>query len=349
MTSSTRYSVDLLDDTGCDSRWTEFVAAHDHATPYHTLAWKQAIKETFSYDPAYRLVTDAEGSVVGAIPGFKLPETVGTSLKNPFCEYGFPLVASGVDPREVLEAVGGNVGGTRVAIIKDCPFSGVAGYSAAGYGGVETGITHRLDVSVEFDRLLEDVFDDSLRRTVDRKGEVDAIIEQSDDVAAYYPVYVETMQRLGSPQFPAGFFESLRDAFGADFHYYTATIDGETVGGLIVLTGGDGRYILSNAAVRQSGAPSYNALLYASAVEKACETDCRVIDFGRSEPGSGVDQFKSQFGGTTFRLVSFVTPSRHVGRADVSGYKRLAPITRMLSPVITHPAVGPELKRRIHE
>jgi len=350
MNKRTHYSVDHLGETEAGHvRWSEFVTAHDSATPYHSLAWKQTIEDTFGYDPAYRLVTESGGNVVGAVPGFELPEMVGTSLKNPFCEYGFPLVASMVDPRKVLEAIGDHIGGTCAAIVKDCSFSGVAGYSAEGYGGVETGVTHRLDVSVEFHRLLEDVFDDSLRRTVDHADDVDATIKRSDDIAAYYPVYVETMQRLGSPQFPPGFFESLRNTFGSDFHYHAATVDGETVGGLVSLARGDEWYVLSNAAVRQSSSPSYNALLYASAVEEGCETDCAIVDFGRSEPGSGVDRFKSQFGGTTFRLVSFVKPPRYVGRADVSGYKRLAPVTRMLSPVITHPMVGPELKRRIHE
>jgi len=350
MSEPDRYSVDRLTETrDGHSRWTEFVSARDLATPYHTLAWKRAIEQTFEYEPAYLLVTDEEYGVVGAVPGFELPETVGTSLKNPFCEYGFPLVAPGVDTRAVLEAVRDHTGGRRAVILKDCPFSGVKGYSTTGYGGVETGITHRLDVDIQFERLYEDVFGDSLCRTVSRAQETDAAVVESDDVERYYPIYVETMRRLGSPQFPASFFESLQAAFGEDFHCHLATVDGKAVAGLVVLSQDDELYILSNAAVRRPDEPSYNTLLYASVVEQACESDDAVVDFGRTEPGSGVDQFKSQFGGTTLPLVSFVSPPHRVNRASVSGYKRLAPITRLLSPLVTHPAVGPEIKRRIHE
>ena len=331
-------------------RWNAFVSEHDHATAYHTLAWKRAIESTFGYDPAYLLLTAEEtDDTVAAVPGFDVPELLGTSIKNPFCEYGFPLIAPGADASRILEIIRELTSRRRAVILKDCPFSGVGGYSETGYGGVKTGMTHRLGVDTDFERLREDVFNYTLRKRTRRSGENDVTIEEGEDINIYYSLYVNTMARLGSPQFPLSFFESLRDEFDTDFHYHVAKKSNEVVAGLVALSQNSTLYLVSNAMDRTIEGHSFNSNLYLSVIEQACNTEYETVDFGRTEPDTGVDRFKSQFGGTVLPLVSFVAPARYAHRASISGYKRLAPITRMLSPVLTHPSIGPKLKRRIHE
>lgn len=340
----------LADTPDGADRWTAFVSAHDRATAYHTLAWKRTIESAFGYESRYLLVTaDDTEDVIAVVPGFDVPEILGTSVKNPFCEYGFPLIAPGVETSRVLETIRECTSRRRAIILKDCPFSGVSGYSETGYAGVETGVTHRLDVDTDFERLREDVFDDTLRRTARRSGEHDVTIEEGDDLEAYYSLYVATMRRLGSPQFPISFFEALRDEFGTDFHYHVAEKSDKLVAGLVALSQNGTLYLLSNAWDRTGDPYSFNSHLYLSVIEQACDTGFETVDFGRTEPDTGVDQFKSHFGGTVLPLVSFVAPPRHAGRASVSGYKRLAPITRLLSPIVTQQSIGPKLKRRIHE
>lgn len=340
----------LAETANGSERWQTFVDAHDQATAYHTLAWKRAIESTFGYDPAYLLVTAADtGDTIAAVPGFDLPEILGTSRKNPFCEYGFPLIAPSADTRRVLDTIRACTGGRHAVILKDCPFSGVSGYSETGYAGVETGVTHRLDVDTDFDRLREDVFDDTLRRTIRRSEESDITIREGEDLESYYQLYVATMRRLGSPQFPISFFESLRDEFGPDFHYHVVKKSGNVVAGLVALSQNRTLHLFSNAWNRSGDEHSFNSELYTSAIKQCCEERYETVDFGRTEPDTGVDQFKSHFGGTVLPLVSFVAPIRHAHRASVSQYKQLAPVTRLLSPILTHQSIGPKLKRRIHE
>lgn len=338
----------LATEDGLDARWDSFVSTHDRATPYHTLAWRRALEQVFGYEPDFRLVVDERDEVVAAVPGFRTSDLVGHTVVNPFCEYGYPLLAEGADPEPVLEAL--RPESSRVTrIVKESPLSAVSGYRPAGYGGIQTGVTHRVDVSVAFEQLSENLLADSLSRRARLAREADLSVDDDGDLEQYHRLYRETMARLGSPQFPPSFFPTLKREFGDAFRYWAATVDGDTVGGVVGLAHGDTLCLLSNAAVRDADHVSPNPLLYLSILSAACSGDRTVVDFGRTEPGSGVDEFKSLFDGRVLPLVSFVTPPRAVESASVSGYKRLAPVARLASPVITHPAVGPRLKRVIHE
>jgi len=345
-----RYEVQRLGDR--TDQWRRIVSGHDLATPYHTLAWKQSIERTFDYEPAYRLVVNAAtGEAVAAVPGFETPETLATALTNPFCEYGFPLIVEGVDSKPVLQALRRDAGPRERVVLKESPFSGVTGYRDAQYGGIETGVTHRVPSDVEFERLQADILADSLTRRARLAREAGVVVRPDEDLDAFHRLYRDTVARLGSPQFPVEFFRALRSAFGDAFHYHVAEAKDrdEPLAGLISLSAGDSLHLLINGAVRRSDGVSPNPHLYLSVLESACAGTYSVVDFGRTEPGSGVDEFKSLFDGAVLPLVAFVAPPRHVGTASVSGYKRLAPLARFASPVITHPSVGPRLKRRIHE
>lgn len=64
---------------------------------------------------------------------------------------------------------------------------------------------------------------------------------------------------------------------------------------------------------------------------------------------SRVHTFKKQFGGEGSELTSLVYPPGRTDAASIEGYKRLAPVTRRLAPLIANRTVGPWLKWWIHE
>jgi hypothetical protein len=336
---------------GVADEYAAFVDDHPASTAFHTLAWRRAVGTGVGYEPAYRLVRSEarEGEAVAAVPAFRVHEPVGRSRTNPFCEYGYPLVAEGTDPVAVLETLADPPGRLGAVVLKESPQSGIGGYSEAGYGGVETGLTVRLSLDAPFDRLRSDVFANELRRNATRARDRGVTVVESDDHAAFHELYVDTMRRLGSPQLPPGFVRALARAFGDAFGLHVAMLDGEPVAGLVSLVHDGTCHLLLNGADRGSEDAGANHLLYLDRIERAAESGCEVVDFGRTEPGSGVHTFKRQFGGREVPLASFVTPPGRTGRADVSGLKALAPVTRALAPIVTHPAIGPRLKRLLHE
>jgi len=338
-------------DVGDDRReeYRRFVSEHPTRTAFHGLPWRRAVERAFGYEPAYSLLFDeSDDDPVAAVPGFRVPGLVGTCLKNPFSEYGYPLIAERASPEAVLRSLADVPGRTNARILKEASFSGVNGYGPAGFGAVRTGVAYRLALDPGFEWLRDSAFESELRRTVRQADETGLTLSASEDVDAFYDLYVDTMRRLGSPQFPRAFFEALRSAFGSDCRLWLVE-DGAPIAGVLALQCNGTCHLFANGSDADRLGARPNHFLYAKVIERLAEEGQSVVDFGRSEPGSGVAAFKELFGATPHRLASFVAPPRFVGRADVSGLKRLAPLARLAAPAITHPAVGPRLKELVAE
>ena len=326
------------------SEWRTFVEAHPDATVFHTTEWARAVETAFGYEPRGALVTDRSGEIRAAVPGFVVADGIGHSILNPFCEYGFPLTDGDTADAAVLSALRDG----KTHVVKDAGWSGVSGYNTAGYGGVATGSSIRLSLDQPFDVLRESTFENDVRRCVRtaRDHNVSAI---EGTVAEFYPLYLETMRRLGSPQFPERFFDVLADALGESVAVMLAERKGEPIAGVFLFEWGKTTTVWTPASKRAHWEHRPNHLLYAGAIERACNVGRSVVDFGRSRRGSSVHGFKAQFGGFDHPLVSFVTPPHRAKRASLDGYGRLSAVTPRLAPLITHPAVGPKLKGYIHE
>jgi len=319
------------------------------ATPFHSLAWRDAVSATFDYTPRYRLWYRGDDPV-GAVPAFD----ASGSLVNPFCEYGFSLLADDGSPGELLCALAESRSRQKTLLIKDADWTGIVGYNATGFGGIETGTARRLDVDTDISALREHVFDRSLRKNVRAARNRGLSVRRSDlgddDLDTLYDLHLQTVRRKGSPQFPREFFGALASSFEDDAVLYVAELDSEPVGVLLGFDHRGTRSLWTNASASDSWDVRPNDVLYYRAVCDAAErSGLSVVDFGRSEPGSGVDRFKRRFGGQASQLTTLVAPPHRVGEADVSGLRSLQPIARRLAPIITHPAVGPRLKEYIHE
>lgn len=324
--------------------WGAFLETHPDATVFHTADWLRTVETVFGYKPNHVLLTSA-GEIRALVPGFVVFEGLGRSVLNPFCEYGFPLIKEETTDAAVLSALQ-NTSETR--IVKDAGWSGVSGYNTAGYGGVPTGSSIRLSLNQPFDLLWETVFEKDVRRCV-RTARDHGVSVTDGTVEEFYPLYLETMRRLGSPQFPKRFFASLADALGESVGILLAQHNGDIIAGVFLFEWGDTTIIWTPASKRAHWDHRPNQLLYVEAIERACTAGRSVVDFGRSRRGSSVHGFKSQFGGFDHPLTSFVTPPHRTGRASLDGYGRLSGITPHLAPLITHPTVGPTLKQLIHE
>ena len=324
--------------------WETFVEDHPTATVFHTPEWAAAVETAFGYEPRHTLFTDTDSDAVRAlIPGFSVREGIGHSVINPFCEYGFPLVDEETTPVSVLSALE-----DETRIVKDAGWSGVNGYNQAGYGGVSTGTTIRLSLDRSFETLWESAFEKDIRRCV-RTARDHGVTVTEATVNEFYPLYIETMRRLGSPQFPETFFVSLADRLEDGATVLLAERAGEPIAGVFLFEWDNTTMVWTPVSERAHWDHRPNHLLYVESIERACRAGRSVVDFGRSRRGSSVHDFKAQFGGFEYPLVSFVRPPERAGRASLDGYGQLAAITPRLAPLITHPTVGPKLKGFIHE
>lgn len=335
---------------GANDEWTAFVSDHSAGTVFHTQGWTRTVENVFGYAPHHLLFRGLDtGRTVGVFPCFEVPTVLGRTMTNPFCEYGFPLVDSDAAFAGVVERLTEIVGRFDAIVIKARPGGIHPDYHSAGFGGVPTGTSLRLRLDRPFDDVRSSVFDKDVRRCL-RIGERAGVeVAPVDDVDTYYPLYLDTMRRLGSPPFPRRFFRELSAQLGDSLTLLVARVDGEPAGGVLVLEHGGTSYLWNGASRQDYWDDKVNHVLYAEAIRHAAEADQAEFDFGRSKAGSGVHKFKSGFGGRPHELTSLVYPPHRAGRASIDRFRLLAPLARLLSPVIAHRTVGPRLKRWIAE
>lgn len=335
-----------LESVGRDA-WKSFVNGTKHATPFHTLHWKDAVDGSFRYIPKYRVLVES-GTVLGVFPRFKVHGIFGSELVQPFCEYSYPLLDPGINNTDFLHKVGELASWPDTEIIKEGFQSRNTGYYEADFAGVETGVTFRLQAEGGYDNIKQNKFDPEVRRCISSSLSQGVQVIEVDSTDEYYQLYVDTMKRLASPPFHKKFYDELKSSFGDDCKILLATIDGNPIAGVLTLSADDEGIIWSSASNKDHWDKYPNHLLYARAIEILCERH-KIIDFGRTEVGSGVYKFKKQFGGEEHKLVSMVAPPRRRNRASVSQYRHAEPVVKKLRSVITHEKIGPAIKEFIHE
>lgn len=90
-------------------QWDDFVMRHPDSTPFHLLAWKHTIEQSFNYRAMYLVATDDEG-IRGVLPLFLVENRViGKALiSSPFAVYGGILADGEQALRSLHQHVGEN-------------------------------------------------------------------------------------------------------------------------------------------------------------------------------------------------------------------------------------------------
>lgn len=341
------FSIEILSEE-FQEQWNEFVDNHEAATAFHSLQWLKTVRNTFDYTSESRLIFHDLAGLVGVVPLFGVPEILGGSLVNPFCEYGYPLIKDGFS-YDCLRCLSHSASALNSLIIKEHSRSDNSGYFNCRFPGVQTGVTFELPTTVPFEFMISNFFNRDLRTNLKKAKNSGLQIRYSANLEDYYNMYLNTMQRLGSPPFPLDFFSELKKNFGEDCIVRTAIDEDEDVAGIVALRFNNHTYVFSNASLPEYWDNNPNEYVYANLLKDSCNGDCELVDFGRTEEGSSLYYFKEKFGGQTSPLVSMVYPPYLVPRASISQYKRLKPIAQTLSPIISHRGYGPKLKGWIHE
>jgi len=100
-------NVVILEFLDSDRReWDDFVLAHPHSSPFHLIAWKNTIEESYRYKPVYLLARDPRG-VRGVLPLFLVRNlAVGKALiSSPFGVYGGILADSPAARQNLIAAL----------------------------------------------------------------------------------------------------------------------------------------------------------------------------------------------------------------------------------------------------
>lgn len=276
-------------------RWDQFTTRHAHASPFHLIAWKQAIEGIFGYQPRYQVALEA-GQVRGVLPLF-LVETLLTGrilLSTPFAVYG-GILADSEAAREALRQRA--LGLSRELGVEYLELRNAWPEQCLGFDRIDRYVTFTQEVGpADADKLLEALpkkarnmvrkalkYGYSTRRAGSRLGE-------------FYRLLAASYRRLGTPVFPPRFFAAILEHFGDLVDVREVVLQDKVVAASLnfFFRGEMHTYYAASDPAYLAMAP--NNYMYFDHLLWAGANGFQRFDFGRSKLDTGTFEFKRHWG-----------------------------------------------------
>ena len=324
-----------------DSRWTDFVAAHPIATPFHHPDWTRLVAGCYGFRAFALAVSDAAGVIRAGLPVVEVRHFRGGPkwVSLPYTDYCPPLVSERQEEEELAAALqrAGRAAGVRRVEVR----APIAGGSASG----PTALRHVLALGRNPAEVYAGFHRSQVQRNIRRAEREGLTVRRAtrphDLVDTFYRLHLRTRRRQGVPVQPRRFFRLLWEHAIANGlgSVLIVEVSGQPIAAAVLLAW-NGTVIYkfgASDASRWSLRP--NHLLFWHAIRAACEQGYRWFDFGRTDIGQeGLRNFKLSWGAVEEPLL-YGTLGGRPGLAPAAG----GMATRMLGPVIRH---GPLLLSR---
>lgn len=297
------YRIDPLGDP----RWVDLLKRHPGASLFHSIAWLEALRRTYDYEPIVYTTSEPLEPLDNGIPfcGVDSWLTGNRLVSLPFSDYCTPLVESGEDLQFFLTALEeeSRKKGWRYVEMRPPESFEVTGpriHPIAAY------VLHQLDLRPDLGTLFANFHKTSIQRKIRRaergnltyqEGSTESILD------VFYRLLVLTRRRHGVPPQPRKWFRGLMDCFGEALKIRVAYKGGCPVAGMLTIRYKDAlvyKYGGSDARFNNLGGMH---LLYWQAIQEAKNLGLRVFDLGRSDADqAGLITFKSRWGATQSKL-----------------------------------------------
>lgn len=296
--------ITLQDQWADRASWDGFVEAQEEARFSHFWDYGTVV-ECYGYER--RNICFLKGREIAAV----LPAVQARSvlfgrrlISQPFSEYGGLLVSSGLSNADVITVcdllkgflrqngrystleVHGNQG--IRAELRDALFSATHAHRIA-----------YLDVRKPVDELWRNVLNHSARKSVNKaiKSGVVAVEECTEDLIRneFFPLYLKSMKRLGSPPHKVDYYVRSLEAFGDKMRILWATLEGKRIAALLGFSCGGRINIINTVSDPDYWSLCPNDLLHWEFIVKAATDGFNYFDFG-SVRYLGQDVFKKKWG-----------------------------------------------------
>ncbi len=331
------------------ARWDEFVLAHTHGSPFHLIAWKKTIEETFGYQPFYLVAAD-EQQIYGVLPLFLVENILVRKalISSPFAVYG-GILAGSTEARDALRdavsALGDRLGVQYVELRNGHE------EQAAGFSRISRYVTFQQQIGPDEAALLQTIPRKTRRIVRKSLQEGFRIVRQKQDVRAFESLYCRNLTRLGTPCFPSEYFANLLANFREMADIREVMLEERVVATVL-------SFYFRNQVLPYYGAsePAYNAqapssFMYFDMMRSTGADGFTLFDFGRSKKHHGGSyDFKAHWG-----MVERELPYEMllVRRKQLPNFSPMNPVFRLpirmwqRMPVWLARLVGPRLIRLV--
>lgn len=334
-------------EDGDHAAWDRFVLDHPHGSPFHLIAWKKSIEQTFGYRPTYLLATGEGGAIRGVLPLFLVQNWLmgKVLISSPFAVYG-GILADSADTREALCARARQLG--EQFGVKHVEFRNAWEEQTSGLPRLNRYVTFTQAIGPDEAAILETIprkTRAAVRKSL--KSELSSRQETSDP-RVFEDLYSRNLRKLGTPSFPPCHFQALLDNFRGMADIREVRLCQKTVAAVF-------NFYFRDQVLPYYGAsdPAYNAaqpnnFMYFDLMRWAGANGYGTFDFGRSKRVKGSYDFKAHWGMVERELPYEVML---IGRKELPNYSPANPVFRLpilcwqRLPLAVTRVLGPHLIR----
>ena len=281
--------------SGEEAAWRTYVDEHSEATLFHSLLWRDVLRNTFKHECRYAMA-QRDGAVVGVVPMVAIRSVFfgRSAISVPFGVYGGILADDEEATRVLVEHGRGlarEVGASYVEFRHLTPPPGLALPSNDLYA------TFACELPDDPSEVLGMIPRKSRAevRKARKRGDIKTDVGPLD-LGEFHRLFALNKRKLGSPVFPRSLFWHLADLFGDDCNVLTVRHDGHPVAAVMNFVWRNTLMSYYSGALDHANRLSANNLMYVAAMEHAAERGLKRFDFGRSRKGTGAFAFKKNMG-----------------------------------------------------
>lgn len=293
--------IDTVADFKDGPAWDEYVRNHPQGR-FSQLFGYTCIQRVYGYRPRYFGFTRA-GKLIGVLPAFEARSLLfGRRLvSQPFSEYGGFLLDDNLsedDVGHIMETLRRFVADARLPALE---LHGNQGMRRGEGGFVQDNPQHL--ATLDLRRPLEEIWSKTISRHVRkavRKAEREGLTSREATsvetiTERFYPLYVRSMRRLGSPPHSLSYFLECHRAFGGDMRIFWAMKDDLPIAGLLGFACGGRVSIVNIVSDERFWNLRPNDLIHWDFIGWAHRSGYRDFDFG-SVRYEGQSQYKRKWG-----------------------------------------------------
>ena len=306
------YQLDPLQDP----RWAKLVERHPKASVFHTVAWLQALRRTYGYEPVAFTTSPPTGELENGMVFCRINSWLtGRRLVSlPFSDHCEPLCDSTEDVNFLIRYLQTALEHQAWKYVQVRPINRnlLQTIDENGCLPATTYFLHTLDLSPALDEVFRSLDKDSVQRRIqraERAGLMEKCGRSEDLLKEFYALFVITRGRHHVPPSPYVWFRNLIHFQGKALEIRLAYKDKTPIAAILTLQNKNVvyyKYGCSDARFNEFGATPW---LFWSAITAAKSNGANEFDMGRTEQDNvGLLAFKNHWVPQPKRLVYWQYP-----------------------------------------
>ncbi len=300
------------------ARVAGYVTGHADGTPFHLIAWSEAVAEGCGQPSRYLIAERADGSIAGVLP---LTLVVSPLFGRALVSAAFAVDGGVLADDDVTAAALADAAWSQATEDRAASLELRGGPALAGFHSDDTTYLGFIRPLAGDDEAELTAIPRKQRAEVRKALANDLTVEtgrDARDLDAHYAVYAESVRNLGTPVFPRALFAAAIRHLDADI--LTVRHDGTAVASVLSLYWRGTVYPYWGGGTEAARGLRANDRMYFALMSHARAGGCTRFDFGRSKAGTGAAAFKKNWG------FDGVPLAYHVRTADGAAPRKVNPL-----------------------